>query len=488
MISWFRGFWERSSFAVITVLCLLLLTVLLLAPPDGVERAPLMQFVGRFHPLTVHFPIALLLIVPIFEILGRKRGAPFLLASVNFLLLLATGGAILSAVLGWCLARAGGYSGPLVRQHMWGGLLVAAGSSMCWWLRSRRNSQAATRLYGALLFASILLISFTGYRGGQLAHGETHLTEFLPSRLQPLLGPSLKESDVNSVKDPSAFYDVRIQPLFEGHCVTCHGQTKHKAGLRLDSYALVMRGGKHGPVIKPGDAKGSELVRRISLPQSDDDFMPADNKRPLSTGQVKLLEAWIREGAARTLPAEVLAALPGSASTETKVSEVTFPDRDPAVVAKERTAVASTLSRVQLRLPGIVEYESRTSADLVVNASWRGAKFGDGELAELAVLGPSIVAADFSGTLITDRSARVIAAMKKLRHLRLAHTAITDSTIESLGSLDELESLSVFDTRVTESSLSMFTRLAKLRKVYAGGTKIPQGTAMASPVREKLVF
>jgi len=173
---------------------------------------------------------------------------------------------------------------------------------------------------------------------------------------------------------------------------------------------------------------------------------------------------------------------------ETKVSEVTFPDRDPAVVAKERTAVASTLSRVQLRLPGIVEYESRTSADLVVNASWRGAKFGDDELAELAVLGPSIVAADFSGTLITDRSARVIAAMKKLRHLRLAHTAITDSTIESLGSLDELESLSVFDTRVTESSLSMFTRLAKLRKVYAGGTKIPQGTAMASPVREKLVF
>src|SRR5215510_1475658 len=106
MISWFRGFWERSSFAVITVLCLLLLTVLLLAPPDGVERAPLMQFVGRFHPLTVHFPIALLLIVPIFEILGRKRGAPFLLASVNFLLLLASGGAILSAVLGWFLARA----------------------------------------------------------------------------------------------------------------------------------------------------------------------------------------------------------------------------------------------------------------------------------------------------------------------------------------------------------------------------------------------
>ena len=490
MTSSFRSLLEQSRFGVIAVLLLLLLTaLLLLAPPDGVERAPLMQLVGRFHPLSVHFPIAVLLIVPLFEILGRKRYAPFLLASVDFLLLLAVCGAILSALLGWCLARAGGYSGPLVRQHMWGGLLVAAASLSCGWLRSWRNSQATTRLYGAVLLAAIILVSFTGYRGGQLAHGETHFTELLPSRLQPLLGASIPETSVTSAgKNPSAFYDVRVQPLFNRHCVTCHGQSKHKAGLRLDSYALVMRGGKHGPVIKPSDLKGSELVRRINLPQSDDDFMPADNKKPLSTSEVKLLETWITEGASRTLRAEVLAALPGNASNQTAVSEVIFPDSNPVALARERTTVASILSRVQLRLPNIVEYESRTSADLVVNASWRGAKFGDDELAELAALSPSIVAADFSGTAITDRSARVIEAMKKLRHLRLAHTAITDSTIESLGSLEQLESLSVFDTRVTESSLSMFAHLAKLRKVYAGGTKIPQGIVMSSPVREKLVF
>ena len=485
----FRSVLERSSFVVVAVVLLLLLTTLLLfAPPDGVERASLMQFVGRLHPLSVHFPIAVLLIVPLFEILGRKRSAPFLLASVDFLLLLAACGALLSALLGWCLARGGGYSGRLVSQHMWGGLLVAATSSICWWLRARQDSPATKRLYGALLVGVIILVSFTGYRGGQLAHGETHLTEFLPSPLQALLGPSTSEPRVISVKDPSAFYDVRIQPLFEGHCVTCHGQSKHKAGLRLDSYALVMRGGKHGPVIKANDLKGSELFRRITLPQSDDDFMPADNKRPLSASQVKLIQTWIAEGASRTLRAEVLAALPGNASTETAVREVTFPDKDPAAVARERAAVASILSRVQLRLPNIVQYESRTSADLVVNAAWRGAKFGDEELAELAALGPSIVAADFSGTAITDRSAGVIAAMKRLRHLRLAHTAITDRTIESLGSLDELESLSVFDTRVTESSLPVFARLAKLRKVYAGGTQIPQGIAAPSPVRDKLVF
>src|SRR5215470_11634583 len=181
-----------------------------------------------------------------------------------------------------------------------------------------------------------------------------------------MLGASLSETSVMLVKGPSTFYDVRIEPLFEGHCVTCHGQNKHKAGLRLDSYSLVMRGGKHGPVIKPGDLKGSELYRRINLPQSDDDFMPADNKKPLSASEVKLIQTWIAEGASHTLRAEVLAALPGNASTETTVAEVTFPAADPADVARERAAVASILGRVQLRLPNIVEYESRTSADLVI--------------------------------------------------------------------------------------------------------------------------
>src|SRR5262245_34547582 len=195
----FRTLPERFRVAGVLVLFLLLLTaLLLLAPPDGIERAPLLQFVGRFHPLSVHFPIAVLLIVPLFEILGRKRSTPFLLPSVDFLLLLAAGGAILSATLGWCLARGGGYSGPLVRQHMWGGLVVATASLICWWLRSRGDSAAPSRLYLPLLLLAIVVVSFTGYRGGQLAHGETHLTEFLPSALQPRPGLSNPLTSISS--------------------------------------------------------------------------------------------------------------------------------------------------------------------------------------------------------------------------------------------------------------------------------------------------
>jgi uncharacterized membrane protein len=487
----FRNFSVRFGFGVVSFLLLLVLPVLLLlAPPDGIERAPLLQFFGRFHPLSVHFPIGVLLLVPLFEILGRKRNVPFLLASVDFLLLVAICGAIMVAVLGWCLARGGGYSGPLVQQHMWGGVLVAVAAWLSWWQRSLANSPPPARLYAILLVATVGLVSFTSYRGGQLSHGANHLTQFMPTPLRGLLGLSGLENDgvKPTEENPATFYGARIQPLFEGHCITCHGQNKHKARLRLDSYAAVMRGGKHGPVIKPGDVKGSELFHRITLPPSDDDFMPAENKRPLSVSDVELIGAWISSGASRTLAADAIAAVPANSASQTTVPELNFQEIDPNAVTRERAAFASIISQIQLRLPNVVEYQSRTSANVVVNASWLGSKFGDNDVVALAPVSDRIVAADFSGTAITDRSARAIAAMKKLRQLRLAHTAITDTTIQEFGSLDHLESLSIFDTRVTASSLSMFARLSKLQHVYAGETKIPPGAAIPTQIKDKLVF
>ena len=54
-------------------------------------------------------------------------------------------------------------------------------------------------------------------------------------------------------------------PSSSKHCYSCHGPDKQKGRLRLDSYELLMRGGKHGPVVKAGNAKGSELIRRVTL-------------------------------------------------------------------------------------------------------------------------------------------------------------------------------------------------------------------------------
>ena len=43
------------------------------ASPDGREHAALGQFFGRFHPIVVHLPIGLILLVPVLDLLGPCR-------------------------------------------------------------------------------------------------------------------------------------------------------------------------------------------------------------------------------------------------------------------------------------------------------------------------------------------------------------------------------------------------------------------------------
>jgi uncharacterized membrane protein len=471
---------------VLPTLPFVLLPLVLAAflPPDGNERAEWAQFIGRFHPLAVHFPIALILLVPILELAGLSRNFSYLRLSVCFVLGLATLSATLAAMLGWCLARSGGYSGPIVVQHMWGGISVAAACWLCWLLRTRASEAEGGVGYRVALVTSVALVAWTGYRGGQLSLGADHLTEHMPIALRNVL--RLPEA-ASPAADTSTFYGARVQPIFAARCITCHGPSKHKASLRLDSYRAVMFGGKDGPVVKAGDVQASDLFRRITLPPGHDDFMPKDANRPLSSDQVKLIELWIGSGASDTLPVDAIKGDPGAALSAAP-AEVTFEEIDPANVAKLRAATAPMVAQLQKRFPNILDYESRGSAHLNLNASILGSKFSDSDLAAFAPLAENITVADFSRTAITDRSAAAIASMKHLRVLRLMNTAISDATVEALGPMDQLESLNVFGTRVTAAALPSVTKLPRLARFYVGRTAIPMSVSVPKALVGKVVF
>ena len=248
-----------------------------------------------------------------------------------------------------------------------------------------------------------------------------------------------------------------------------------------------MRGGKNGPVVRAGNVQGSDLFRRITLSPDHDDFMPKEGKRPLSADQVKLIELWIAGGASGTLPTNAIRDSPAGL-TAPVVAEVTFEEIDAAAVTSRRAPIALELARLQRKFPNTLEYESRGSGDLVLNASILGPEFGDSELATLSPLAEHITVADFSRTAITDRSATAIAAMKRLRVLRLTHTGITDQTLEAFGALDQLESLNVFGTRVTPAALPTIARLPRLAHCYVGQTAIPVGASVPKALTGKLVF
>jgi len=275
-------------------------------PPDGREHGSLGQFVGRFHPLLVHGPVALLALVPLMEIAGMSPRRTHLRAAAGWVLALAAAAAFAAAFDGWLLAWSGGLRGRDVTRHMWGGVWLA-GACLAAAL-ARRGPRGA---YPVLLTLAAGLMVWTGHGGGAISHGEGFLTDKLPAgarawlgmpALAPAAGPqapgaAARGGPGSAEASNPAFYRLHIAPLFARSCVSCHRAEKHKGGLRLDSYDQLMRGGDDGRVLVPGDPRASDILRRLRLPPSDDDSMPSDGDKPFAPEEIQMLERWIGAGA-----------------------------------------------------------------------------------------------------------------------------------------------------------------------------------------------
>ena len=257
----------------------------------------------------------------------------------------------------------------------------------------------------------------------------------------------------------SSFYAARVAPLFETRCIGCHGDKRQKSDLRLDSFANLLRGGKHGAVIHPGDIKNSELLVRIFLPASDDRAMPPSGKAPLTEDEKTVIKLWIAHGASGSLR--------DIAGAPKPVTEVVIPELNPAQVERQRAPLAALVARLQDRFPGVIAYEAQDSADLEINASLRGQNFGDADFQALAPLAAHIVGVNLSGAAVSDASAAVLAAMTRLKNLRLSGTKVGDTTIHALEGVKALHTVTVVDTRVTEGALAPLR--ARGVTVYGGG-------------------
>lgn len=87
-----------------------------------------------------------------------------------------------------------------------------------------------------------------------------------------------------------------ILPIFIVNCsvVGCHDDGSAASGLRLNSYANVMKGSRYGAVIYPYDAQNSKVIKRIKGMETP--RMPK-NRPALSTSDQGLIANWINGGA-----------------------------------------------------------------------------------------------------------------------------------------------------------------------------------------------
>jgi uncharacterized membrane protein len=441
-----------ASVPILGLFCLLIL-----APPDGLERASLAQFFGHFHPLAVHMPIALLLLVPLMEIAGANPRRAHIRAAAAFVLGLAVIAAIVTPLLGWLLAWSGGYEGALVTRHMWGGASLAAAGWITWILRAHSRA-----LYSIALVATISLMAWTGYRGGQLAHGEEHLTQHMPQVLRSLFGLPAVAGIGAADGDPATFYGARIAPLLKDHCLLCHSAEKHRGGLRLNTYAAIMHGGKDGPVIVPGDPKASELHRRISLPAGHKDAMPAEGKPHLSAADIKLIDLWIAAGASASLPRDAIAGAAPPAGPELP-SAPDYRPQWPQIAALAASLGLQLVPRSQLPTDG-----------LILRTASFPAHANDATIVRLAPVGSFIVDAELARTGITDAALSPLATFTNLRKLDLSYTAITSGGLRALAPLKQLETLNLTGTATSAAGVAALKSNPALKHIYVFQTPVAE--------------
>ena len=89
-------------------------------------------------------------------------------------------------------------------------------------------------------------------------------------------------------------FEQQIRPILREHCVGCHGPSKQKNGLRLDSKTLAFKGGDGGAVIVPSKSAASEVFLRVTHAEAGKRMPPG---KPLAAGQIALLKKWIDAGA-----------------------------------------------------------------------------------------------------------------------------------------------------------------------------------------------
>jgi hypothetical protein len=87
-----------------------------------------------------------------------------------------------------------------------------------------------------------------------------------------------------------------VKPILKERCFACHGALRQKSGLRLDSAALIRKGGKGGPVVVARKSDESPLIDAV-LGRGRPRMPPEKEGPPLTVAQIAVLRAWIDAGA-----------------------------------------------------------------------------------------------------------------------------------------------------------------------------------------------
>jgi uncharacterized membrane protein/mono/diheme cytochrome c family protein len=438
------------------------------------EVSDLIIFFGRFHPLVVHLPIGFLLLAIIIALASKSEKYKALAPALDFILLLGAVSAALACILGFMLSQGGGYDPDSLFWHQWMGISLAVLSFVLYWIGAKKII-IPKYLYQNRQFAFwglLLVLAITGHLGGNLTHGSGYLLQYAPDPLRVLAGLEPKATPrppVAVLDSADIFLDV-VHPIIQSKCQSCHNPDKKKGELLLTNYEEMLKGGEEGPSVVPGDLNKSLLYQRVTLPETHDDYMPAEGKPGLDDDEIALLQWWIENDAPPTMQ---LADMKIESNLEAKFERVLGISTSGSRLPENEVAAADSVALNRAVDEGfIIKQIVPGSNFLEVRLPFTGQSLNDMDVSVLLPLKDQIVWMDFSQGEVGDEDLAIISQMKPISRLNLSNNPISDKGVAHLKNLTEIQYLNLYGTQVSDAGLDTLKALEKLQSLYLWQTQV----------------
>jgi uncharacterized membrane protein/mono/diheme cytochrome c family protein len=423
-----------------------MIIVFLLTIPD---------IIGHLHPVLVHLPIGILLLAGFFQLLALKPKYALLHSATSIALFWGMITAIASCISGYLLSQSGDYDEELVDTHKWFGISTAFISLIAYLFNRWENVYAKW-----VILIMVPLIIVTGHLGGTLTHGSDYLIKGF-SKAEDVKEKEIKQ--IADVQEANVYADI-VQPIFESKCYGCHNKRKKKGGLRLDEPSFILKGGKDGEVIKPGNADESDMMRRLLLPRNDENHMPPKEKPQLKDNEILLLHWWISTGATFDKRAKELEQpeniKPVLLSLQKEVKTI-LPD-----IPQTPTGKADEKAIQKLKERGIVVLPVAQNSNYIKANFITVDSVTNNDIALLLPIKEQLVWLNLSNKKIADTILKTVSQLINLTRLQLDNTPTTDKGLTFFQSLVNLQYLNLVGTRVTSQGVMQLKSLPRLQAIY----------------------
>lgn len=439
----------------------LLMLVLPILP--SIEMPVLLLFVGRFHPMFLHFPIVLIFIVLVFEVLNWTKLIHIISVVNKVVLVTASISSIAVVVAGYFLYASGDYSGELMTSHFRGGIFSGFGilATTFLYFLSEWSGKPFRKPYIGFLILTNGLVTYTSHMGGSLTHGQNYLTEHLigifNSNDQPL-----------KPREEMIVYGDLIVPFMETKCLSCHNDNKKKGNYLMTSHQALMKGGESGLAgVMSGNPNESELLNRVLLPLDHDDHMPPEGKKPLTKPEIDILKFWISEGASTELMVKDIENDSVNLIVDSYLPESTRLANKLLTTKEEKAKIKAELKSVAEQLNVSIEEDLDSNGSFfALSMLFPPASFTDEQLQELQPYYSLFSKVSLVASDITDDGLYLIGKMTNLRELYLQKTGLNGSGLVYLQGLEFLERLNLSYTKISDASVLNLIQHPVLKEIY----------------------